>query len=92
MDLLFRSMAREQGPGAVAVVLTGMGSDGAAGMKEVRDAGGYTIAQDEATSRVYVKARLAVQLDAVCESLSLERIAPRLVELVAVSSEVSADR
>ena len=83
MDLLFRSMAREHGPGAVAVVLTGMGSDGAAGMKEVRDAGGYTIAQDQATSLVYLKARLAVQLDAVCESLPLERIAPRLLELVA---------
>jgi chemotaxis response regulator CheB len=86
MDLLFRSMAREQGPGAVAVVLTGMGSDGAAGMKEVRDAGGYTIAQDQATSLVYLKARYAVQLDAVCESLPLERIAPRLLELVAPNS------
>ncbi len=83
MDLLFRSMAREQGPGAVAVVLTGMGADGAAGTKEVRDAGGYTIAQDEASSLVYLKARYAVQLDAVCESLPLEQIAPRLVELVA---------
>ena len=86
MDLLFRSMAREIGPGAIAVILTGMGSDGAAGMKELRDAGGYTIAQDEATSLVYLKARLAVQLDAVCESLPLEQIAPRLAELVARSS------
>lgn len=85
MDLLFRSMAREQGPGAIAVVLTGMGSDGATGMKEVRDAGGYTIAQDQATSLIYSKARFAVQLDAVCESLPLERIAPRLLELVASS-------
>jgi two-component system chemotaxis response regulator CheB len=86
MDLLFRSMVREQGPGAVAVVLTGMGSDGAAGMKEVRDAGGYTIAQDQATSLVDLKARYAVQLDAVSESLPLERIAPRVLELVASSS------
>ena len=86
MDLLFRSMAREDGPGAIAVVLTGMGSDGVAGLKEVRDAGGYTIAQDEATSLVPLKARLAIQLDAVCESLPLERIAPRLVELAAPSS------
>jgi chemotaxis response regulator CheB len=86
MDLLFRSMAREVGPGAIAVILTGMGSDGAAGMKELRDAGGHTIAQDEATSLIPVKVRLAIQLDAVCESLPLERIAPRLVELVAPSS------
>ena len=52
MVLLFRSMARELGIGAIAVILTGIGSDGAAGMKEVREAGGYTIAQDEATSHV----------------------------------------
>jgi chemotaxis response regulator CheB len=82
MDLLFGSMAREQGSGAVAVILTGMGADGAAGMKKVREAGGYTIAQDWATSVVYSKARFAVKLDAVCESLPLEQIAPRLLELV----------
>jgi two-component system chemotaxis response regulator CheB len=86
MDLLFRSVAREDGPGAIAVILTGMGSDGAAGMKEVRDAGGYTIAQDEASSLIPAKARVAIQLGAVCESLPLERIARRLVELVAPSS------
>jgi chemotaxis response regulator CheB len=86
MDLLLRSMEREVGHGAIAVILTGMGSDGAAGMKEVRDAGGYTIAQDEATLLVPLKARFAIQLDAVCETLPLDRIAPRLVELVAPSS------
>jgi chemotaxis response regulator CheB len=86
MDLFFRSMAREDGPGAIAVILTGMGPDGAAGMKEVRHAGGYTIAQDEATSIIPGKLRFATQLDAVCETLPLERIAPRLVELVAPSS------
>ena len=87
MDSFLRSMARVQGTGAVAVVLSGMGLDGVAGIKEIRDAGGYTIAQDQATSLVYVKARHAVQLGAVCETLPLERIAPRLVELVASSSE-----
>lgn len=82
MDLLFRSMARELGSGAVAVILTGMGADGAAGMKEVRDAGGHTIVQDEATSLVYGTARVAARLNAACETLPLERIAPRLIEIV----------
>ena len=44
-NALFRSMARDVGSGAMAVILTGMGYDGAEGMKEVRDAGGYTIVQ-----------------------------------------------
>jgi two-component system, chemotaxis family, protein-glutamate methylesterase/glutaminase len=82
MDFLLSSMARELGPGAVAVVLSGMGDDGAKGVKRIRDAGGYTIAQDRATSLIYAKAQFAVRLDAVCESLPLEGIAPRLVELV----------
>jgi two-component system, chemotaxis family, protein-glutamate methylesterase/glutaminase len=82
-NALFRSMARDQGSGALAVILTGMGSDGAEGMGEVRDAGGYTIVQDEPTSIVYGPARLAVQLNAACESLPVQEIAPRLVTLVA---------
>ncbi len=50
-------------------------------MKDVRDAGGFTIAQDRATSLVYSTARFAVELDAVCESLPLPEIAPRLLTL-----------
>ena len=52
MVLLFRSMAREMGIGAIAVILTGIGSDGAARIKDGPEAGGYTITQDEATSHV----------------------------------------
>ena len=81
-NALFRSMAREMGSGAVAVILTGMGADGALGMREVRDAGGYTIVQDRATSLVYGTAQFADGLNAVCESLPLREIAPRLVALV----------
>jgi two-component system chemotaxis response regulator CheB len=80
---LFRSMARDQGSGAVAVILTGMGTDGAEGMKSVRDAGGYTIVQDRSTSVVYEPANVAVRLNAACESLPLREIAPRLLSLIA---------
>lgn len=82
-DVLFRSMARELGPGAIAVILTGMGHDGPQGMKEVRDAGGYTIAQDESTSLIYATPRFAVEMNAACESLPIQEIGPRLVALVA---------
>lgn len=81
-DTLFRSMASGLGAGAIAVILTGMGRDGAEGMKDIRDVGGYTIAQDEATSLIYSTPRFAVEINAACESLSLEAIAPRLLTLV----------
>ncbi|MDY7002284.1 MAG: chemotaxis response regulator protein-glutamate methylesterase, partial [Thermodesulfobacteriota bacterium] len=53
VDVLFRSAARYAGANAVGVIMTGMGDDGAMGMKEMKDAGAYTIAQDEATSVVF---------------------------------------
>lgn len=84
MDLrsqLFRSIAEEVGVGAIAVILSGLSSDGAAGMLAVREAGGHTIAQDEATSAVYGMPRHACEAGAVCESLPIDRIGPRLVEL-----------
>jgi two-component system chemotaxis response regulator CheB len=83
MDLLFGSMARELGSGAIAVILTRMGPDGAAGMKEVRDAGGRTIAQDEATSLVPSKPLFAIRSGAAGDVLPLQAIAPRLLDLVA---------
>lgn len=90
MDSLFSSMARDLGPRAVAVILDGMGSDGARGAKEIRDAGGYTIAQDRWTSLVYGKPRFAVELGAVCESLPVAAISLRLVELVSDDSSNSS--
>jgi two-component system chemotaxis response regulator CheB len=86
MDIFFRSMATALGPKAIAVALTGMGSDGAQGMKDIRDAGGYTIAQDEATSVVYHKPRCAVELGAACELLPLSAIASRLNDLARSSN------
>ena len=80
-NVLFRSMARDLGPGAIAVVLTGMGRDGAEGLKEVRDVGGYTIAQDEETSLVPAAPRFAIEINAACEVLPLNEIASRLMTL-----------
>ena len=53
VDVLFRSVAQQVGPNAVGVILTGMGDDGARGLKEMHDAGAPTVAQDEATSVVW---------------------------------------
>jgi two-component system, chemotaxis family, protein-glutamate methylesterase/glutaminase len=81
-DALFCSMAWAQESGALVVILDGLGRDGAEGMKEVRDAGGYTIVQDRSTSIVYGTAKFAVKINAACESLPVQEIAPRLVALV----------
>jgi len=78
VDVLFRSVAQHAGPNAVGVLLTGMGDDGARGLKEMREAGARTIAQDEATSVVWGMPGAAVRLE---EVLPLGRIAARAVEL-----------
>jgi len=80
VDVLFGSVAQVAGPDAVAVILTGMGSDGAQGMKRVRDRGGWTIAQDEASCVVYGMPREAVKANAVEESLPLPKIAHAIEE------------
>lgn len=80
--VLFQSMARSLGGGALGLVLTGMGEDGAEGLLEIRRAGGYTIAEHESTAIVYGMPGAAVRLDAVRESLPLPEIAPRLLQLV----------
>ncbi|RYZ53257.1 MAG: chemotaxis-specific protein-glutamate methyltransferase CheB [Proteobacteria bacterium] len=81
--VLFQSMAKTLGPRALAVLLTGMGEDGATGMKEIYDAGGYTIAEDESTCVVYGMPAAAVRLGGVSELLPLDIIAERLQQIVA---------
>jgi two-component system, chemotaxis family, protein-glutamate methylesterase/glutaminase len=81
--VLFQSMARSVGSAALGVLLTGMGEDGAEGLREIRRAGGYTIAEDESTAVVYGMPAAAAQLAAVSESLPLHAIAPRLLSLTA---------
>jgi two-component system chemotaxis response regulator CheB len=78
VDVLFESVAREVGATTAACLLTGMGRDGAAGLLAIRQAGGFTIAQDEATSVVYGMPREAVLLGAAERVLPLGEIAPAL--------------
>jgi two-component system chemotaxis response regulator CheB len=82
VDVLFRSAANCAGRNAIAVILTGMGKDGAAAMLEIKQAGAYTIAQDEASCVVFGMPREAIACGATDEVLPLKQIAPRLVVLV----------
>ena len=75
VDVLFRSVARCAGRNAMGIIMTGMGGDGARGLKEMHDVGAFTIAQDEASSVVYGMPREAVELGAADVVMSLERIA-----------------
>lgn len=83
VDVLFESMAEEYGSDVAACLLTGMGRDGASGLLRIRQAGGLTIAQDEATSVVYGMPREAVQLGAAERVLPLGEIGPALASLAA---------
>lgn len=78
VDVLFRSSAQSAGVNAVGIILTGMGDDGAHGMKEMHDAGALTIAQDEASCVVYGMPKEAVKLGAVDGILPLSAI-PQLI-------------
>jgi two-component system chemotaxis response regulator CheB len=79
VDVLFMSMARHAGRNGVGVLLTGMGRDGAEGLKAMRDAGAATIAQDEATSVVWGMPKEAIALGAAEEVVPLDTIPSRLL-------------
>jgi two-component system, chemotaxis family, protein-glutamate methylesterase/glutaminase len=74
-DVLFQSVAHEFGPKAVAVLMTGMGDDGAAGMGAIRSAGGYTIAQSPDTCVVESMPRAAIERGYASRVVSLDRLA-----------------
>jgi two-component system chemotaxis response regulator CheB len=89
VDVLFQSVARECGSEAAACLLTGMGRDGASGLLDVRRAGGFTIAQDEATSVVYGMPREAALLGAAERVLPLGEIGPALAALTSWRCEAN---
>ncbi len=90
VDVLFRSVAQEVGVNAVGVILTGMGDDGARGLKEMRDAGAPTLAQDEATSVVWGMPGAAVKLGAVGEILPLGKLAGAVMRLTEAGAQPAA--
>lgn len=79
VEVMFSSVARFVGRNAIGVILTGMGKDGAEGLLEMRQAGAWTIAQDESTSVVFGMPKEAIALGGVSEVLPLDRIAEALV-------------
>jgi two-component system chemotaxis response regulator CheB len=81
VDVLFRSVAQQVGRNAIGVILTGMGKDGALGLKEMRDAGARTIAQDEATSIVWGMPGEAVAVGGAADVLPLGDIWSRVLQL-----------
>jgi len=81
VDVLFRSVAQNVGPNAVGAILTGMGDDGARGLKEMLDAGARTMAQDEASSVVWGMPGAAVKLGGAQEVLPLGRVAENIMRL-----------
>jgi two-component system chemotaxis response regulator CheB len=83
VDILFRSVSRVAGRNAVGVILTGMGADGAIGMKEMKDAGAINIAQDEASCVVYGMPKEAVAKGGVDHVLPLSSIPAKMLELAA---------
>ena len=80
VEVLFKSCARVLGPNAIGVMLTGMGGDGGAAMKEMLDAGSYNIVQDEASCVVFGMPKVAIQHGAASEVLPLKGIAKALME------------
>ncbi|ATG21490.1 chemotaxis response regulator protein-glutamate methylesterase [Ralstonia pickettii] len=89
VDVLFRSAARNAGANALGVILTGMGKDGAAGMLEMRNAGAYNVAQDEASCVVYGMPKEAVAHGGVHEVLPLSQIGPHVLARLSAHGRVT---
>jgi len=74
-DVLFRSVAQEFGAKTVALIMTGMGEDGADGIKAVKDSGGLAVAQDEASSVVFGMPKVAIERGNVNRVVPLDALA-----------------
>lgn len=82
VDYLFRSVAQNAGANAIGVILTGMGRDGAEGLLQMKTAGSYNIAQDEASCVVYGMPREAIELGAINSILPIDKIAEAVLEQI----------
>jgi two-component system response regulator WspF len=91
VDVFFESVSRRWRGEAVGVLLTGMGKDGAAGLRELRDRGHHTIAQDEASSAVYGMPKAAAAIDAAIDILPVRQIASQLIDLLASKRQRNAN-
>ncbi|HBA84074.1 MAG TPA: chemotaxis response regulator protein-glutamate methylesterase [Verrucomicrobia bacterium] len=83
VEVLFKSVAKYAGANAIGVILTGMGADGADGLLEMRQAGAYTIAQDQATSVVYGMPAEAAKRGGAVDILPLDKVATRVISAAA---------
>ena len=92
VEVLFKSAARVVGQNALAIMLTGMGADGAKAMREMRDAGSYNLVQDEASCVVFGMPREAIAAGAAHEVLPLTQIAPKLIERLRSGAGASMNR
>ncbi|MDP2902756.1 MAG: chemotaxis response regulator protein-glutamate methylesterase [Methylovulum sp.] len=79
VDVLFKSAAQVAGRNALGIIMTGMGDDGARGLREMHNAGAYTVAQDEASCVVFGMPKEAIKLDAVDTEQPLEHIAGEIM-------------
>lgn len=86
VDILLSSVAEASGKNAIGVILTGMGGDGARGIKSIKECGGHTIAQDESTSLVWSMPRAAIRLGVVDQVLPLEQIPRALLSDIGVGA------
>ncbi len=86
VDILLSSVAEASGENAIGVILTGMGGDGARGIKSIKECGGHTIAQDEATSLVWSMPRAAIRLGVVDQVLPLDQIPRALLSDMGVGA------
>jgi two-component system chemotaxis response regulator CheB len=91
-DVLFQSVARSAGSNAIGVILTGMGSDGAKGLRAMHEKGAYTLAQDEETCVVFGMPKEAIKLGAVDDVIPVQQIPRAIVNFLQKQGKGDQDR